>query len=69
MKSASEHLFSNLNWQSLRKAPRLLKNLMFLVVAFAVIRLGAFLPVPGINNSAWTEFYRNSPFAQMGFPF
>jgi len=62
-KSSFEHLYTNWSWAGFKRAPGLLRNLGFLVAAFVAIRLGSFVPLPGVNLDSWTTFFSNSPFA------
>ena len=62
MASPIEQLVSNLNWSVWRKAPALRKSLWFLLLAFLAMRLGNFIPLPGVDSSAWAA----SPFSQFG---
>src|SRR5580698_5412264 len=61
MASAAEQLASNLNWGSIGKATELKKRLWFTVGALLVFRIGAYIPVPGVDPAALAEiFNRNS---------
>ncbi len=66
MTSPSEHLYTGFTWAGFRRAKKLRSALLFLVLAFVAIRLGSFIPLPGVNTSAWAEFWINSPLAQLG---
>lgn len=57
MASPVEHLFSNFTWSAWRKAHALRRALVFLLVAFIAMRLGTFVPLPGVNSQAWSEAY------------
>ena len=61
MASAAEQLASNLNWGSIGKATELKKRLWFTIGALIVFRIGAYIPVPGVDPTALAEFFhRNS---------
>jgi preprotein translocase subunit SecY len=61
MASAAEQLASNLNWGSIGKATELKKRLWFTVGALLVFRIGAYIPVPGVDPAALAEmFSRNA---------
>jgi preprotein translocase subunit SecY len=61
MASAAEQLASNLNWGAIGKASELKKRLWFTVGALIVFRIGAYIPVPGVDPAALAEiFHRNA---------
>ena len=62
MSSPIEQLVSHFNWAAWRKAKALRRSLLFLLVAFIAMRFGTFIPLPGIDGSAWAA----TPFAQFG---
>ncbi len=49
MSSAAEQLAANFNWSTFSKADDLKKRLWFTMAALLVFRLGAYLPLPGID--------------------
>src|SRR5882757_1834976 len=57
MASAAEQLASNLNWGAIGKATELKKRLWFTVGALVVFRLGAYIPVPGVDPHALAEIF------------
>jgi preprotein translocase subunit SecY len=57
MASAAEQLASNLNWGSIGKATELKKRLWFTVGALVVFRIGAYIPVPGVDPAALAEIF------------
>ncbi|MBS0527287.1 MAG: preprotein translocase subunit SecY [Proteobacteria bacterium] len=57
MASAAEQLASNLNWGSIGKATELKKRLWFTVGALVVFRIGAYIPVPGVDPAALAEMF------------
>ncbi|HEY2874463.1 MAG TPA: preprotein translocase subunit SecY, partial [Reyranella sp.] len=57
MASAAEQLASNLNWGSIGKATELKKRLWFTVGALLVFRIGAYIPVPGVDPAALAEIF------------
>ena len=61
MASAAEQLASNLNWGAIGKATELKNRLWFTIGALVVFRIGAYIPVPGVDPQALAEiFHRNS---------
>jgi preprotein translocase subunit SecY len=61
MASATEQFASNLNWGAIGKATELKNRLWFTVGALVVFRIGAYIPVPGVNPAALAEiFHRNA---------
>jgi preprotein translocase subunit SecY len=61
MASAAEQLASNLNWGAIGRATELKNRLWFTVGALIVFRIGAYIPVPGVDPAALAEiFHRNS---------
>ena len=61
MASAAEQLASNLNWGAIGKATELKNRLWFTIGALVVFRIGAYIPVPGVDPAALAEvFHRNS---------
>jgi preprotein translocase subunit SecY len=57
MASAAEQLASNLNWGAIGKATELKKRLWFTVGALLVFRIGAYIPVPGVDPAALAEIF------------
>jgi len=57
MASAAEQLASNLNWGSIGKATELKKRLWFTIGALLVFRIGAYIPVPGVDPQALAEIF------------
>ena len=60
MASAAEQLASNLNWGAIGKATELKKRLWFTVGALVVFRLGAYIPVPGVDPAALAEIFKQN---------
>src|SRR5580698_10225160 len=61
MASAAEQLASNMNWGAIGKATELKNRLWFTIGALVVFRIGAYIPVPGVDPAALAEiFNRNS---------
>ena len=58
MASAAEQLASNLNWGSIGKATELKKRLWFTIGALLVFRVGAYIPVPGVDPAALAEIFQ-----------
>ena len=53
MASAAEQLAANLNFEALAKAEELKKRIWFTLGALLVYRFGTYIPLPGIDPSAW----------------
>src|SRR4051794_12297964 len=60
MASAAEQLASNLNWGSIGKATELKKRLWFTIGALVVFRIGAYIPVPGVDPAALAEIFQQN---------
>src|SRR5438445_644613 len=61
MASAAEQLASNLNWGAIGKATELRRRLWVTIGALVVFRIGAYIPVPGVDPVALAEmFSRNA---------
>ena len=58
MVSAAEQLAANLNFSALAKAEELKKRIWFTLGALLVYRLGTYIPLPGIDPSAWEQVFR-----------
>src|SRR5438445_11032855 len=59
MVSAAEQLASNLNFSALAKAEELKKRIWFTLGALLVYRFGTYIPLPGIDPSAWDQIFRS----------
>jgi len=59
MVSAAEQLAANLNFSALAKAEELKKRIWFTVGALLVYRFGTYIPLPGIDPSAWDQIFRS----------
>ena len=57
MVSAAEQLAANLNFGALAKAEELKKRIWFTLGALLVYRLGTYIPLPGIDPSAWEQIF------------
>jgi preprotein translocase subunit SecY len=53
MASAAEQLAANINWASFGKAEELKKRIWFTLGALVIYRLGTYIPLPGIDPSAF----------------
>src|SRR5262245_58331005 len=60
MASAAEQLAANLNWGSIGKATELKRRLWFTVGALVVFRIGAYIPVPGVDPHALAEIFSHN---------
>ncbi|MGZ5864199.1 MAG: preprotein translocase subunit SecY [Xanthobacteraceae bacterium] len=59
MASAAEQLAANLNFSALGKATELKQRIWFTLGALLVYRLGTYIPLPGIDPSAWDQIFRS----------
>jgi len=59
MVSAAEQLAANLNFSALAKAQELKNRIWFTLGALLVYRLGTYIPLPGIDPSAWDRIFRS----------
>jgi preprotein translocase subunit SecY len=59
MVSAAEQLAANINFSALAKADELKKRIWFTLGALLVYRLGTYIPLPGIDPSAWEQIFRS----------
>ena len=57
MVSAAEQLAANLNFGALAKAEELKKRIWFTLGALLVYRLGTYIPLPGIDPTAWQQIF------------
>lgn len=58
MASAVEQFASNLNFKSFAKAEELKQRLVYTLLALLVFRLGAHIPLPGIDPHIWSEIFQ-----------
>jgi preprotein translocase subunit SecY len=58
MVSAAEQLAANLNFSAFAKAEELKKRIWFTLGALLVYRLGTYIPLPGIDPTAWEQIFR-----------
>jgi preprotein translocase subunit SecY len=58
MVSAAEQLAANLNFSALAKAEELKKRIWFTLGALIVYRFGTYIPLPGIDPTAWEQIFR-----------
>jgi preprotein translocase subunit SecY len=58
MASAAEQLAANLNFSAFAKAEELKKRIWFTLGAMIIYRLGTYIPLPGIDPSAWDQVFR-----------
>jgi preprotein translocase subunit SecY len=59
MASAAEQLAANLNFGAFAKAEDLKKRIWFTLAALLVYRLGTFIPIPGINPTAFAAAFQS----------
>lgn len=66
MASTAEKLASNINWGAFGQASELKNRLLFTIGALLVFRLGTFLPIPGINPTALSQFFEQQSSGILG---
>ncbi|MBO0757716.1 MAG: preprotein translocase subunit SecY [Bradyrhizobiaceae bacterium] len=59
MVSAAEQLAANLNFSALAKADELKKRIYFTLGALIIYRLGTYIPLPGIDPTAWEQIFKS----------
>ncbi len=59
MASAAEQLAANINFAALAKAEELKKRIWFTLGALLVYRFGTYIPLPGIDPTAWDQIFRS----------
>lgn len=60
MASAAEQMASNLSWGSFGKAKELQQRILFALGLLIVYRIGAFIPIPGIDAVQLRSFFENT---------
>jgi preprotein translocase subunit SecY len=58
MASAAEQLAANMNFEAFQKATELHKRIWFTLGAMIVYRLGAYIPIPGIDINAFAQAFQ-----------
>ncbi|MEZ5958324.1 MAG: preprotein translocase subunit SecY [Hyphomonadaceae bacterium] len=58
MASAAEQLAANINFAAFAKATELQKRIWYTIVALIVYRVGTFIPIPGIDPSAFAQAFQ-----------
>ncbi len=66
MASAAEQLVSNLNFGALSKAEALKKRIWFTLGALLVYRIGTYVPMPGINPTAFAQAFQSQSSGVLG---
>ena len=66
MASTAEKLAGNINWSAFTKASELKSRLLFTLGALLIFRLGTFLPIPGINPTALSQFFEQQSSGILG---
>jgi preprotein translocase subunit SecY len=66
MVSAAEQLASNLNFGAFAKAEDLKKRILFTLTALLVYRLGTYIPIPGVNPTAFADAFKNQSSGILG---
>ena len=59
MVSAAEQLAANLNFSALAKAEELKKRIWFTLAELLVYRFGTYIPLPGIDPTAWDQIFKS----------
>jgi preprotein translocase subunit SecY len=59
MASAAEQLAANLNFGAFAKAEELKKRIWFTLAALMIYRVGTFIPIPGINPTAFAAAFQS----------
>ncbi len=57
MASAAEQLAANLNFGAFQKATELHKRIWFTLIAMVIYRLGTYIPIPGIDPTAFSQAF------------
>ena len=57
MASAAEQLAANINWSAFSKAEELKKRIWFTLGALVIYRLGTYIPLPGIDPTAFEQSF------------
>jgi preprotein translocase subunit SecY len=57
MASAAEQLAANINFAAFAKATELQKRIWYTIIALIVYRIGAFIPIPGIDAAAFANAF------------
>src|ERR1700753_3071259 len=60
MASAAEQLAANMNFGAFQRATELHKRLWFTVGALIVYRLGAYIPIPGIDTAGFAQAFQGA---------
>ena len=58
MASAAEQLAANINFGAFAKAEELKKRIWFTLGALVVARIGAYIPLPGIDSAAFQQIFQ-----------
>jgi preprotein translocase subunit SecY len=59
MASAAEQLAATFNFSALAKATELKQRILFTLGALVVARIGAYIPLPGIDSQAFAAFFQS----------
>ncbi|MEN2494840.1 MAG: Protein translocase subunit SecY [Hyphomicrobiaceae bacterium hypho_1] len=66
MPSAAEQLAANMNFGAFAKADELKRRIWFTLAALVVYRFGTFIPLPGVNSTAFTDIFNNNSAGILG---
>jgi preprotein translocase subunit SecY len=58
MASAAEQLAANINFAAFAKATELQKRIWYTIIALIVYRVGTFIPIPGIDPTAFAQAFQ-----------
>ena len=43
--------------EAIRRTPGMIRNIGFLILAFVVLRLGSYIPLPGVDAQVWADTF------------
>lgn len=66
MASAAEQLAANMNFASFQKATELHKRIWFTIIALIVYRLGTYVPIPGVDPTAFASLFSQNSKGLLG---
>ena len=66
MASAAEQLAANMNLGAFQKATELHKRIWYTLIALLIYRLGTYIPIPGINVSAFAHVFEGQSKGYLG---
>src|SRR5579864_6159284 len=60
MASAAEQLAANIHWSAFAKADELKQRIWFTLGALVIYRLGAYIPLPGIDPAVLAQMFQHA---------